>query len=307
MQFELERVWVVSERYKLRLNGVRRGARIELEFQYDAARLERGTVERIAGYYSNLLTAAVANPEAAVAELPLLSENERKQLLVEWNATTAEFPADKCLHQLFEQQAARVPERAAARCGEVAFTYRELNERANQLAHYLRKHGVGPDRPVGLCLERSAETMVAVLAILKAGGAYVPLNPDNPPARLQQQLSGAAAVITEARLAGQISAAVGQDSSIHVVVLGGDEALWANQPKTNPSSNTTPENLVYVIYTSGSTGVPKGVAVRHRNLVNYADFISKRLDLNSNIMTVCSLRRFRRLGRTWATPAFIRL
>ena len=306
--FELERVSVVSERYKLRLNAVRRGAGIELEFQYDASRLERASVERIAGYYRNLLTDAVANPETAVSKLPLLFENERKQLLVEWNATAAEFPAAKCLHELFEGQAARVPERVAVRCGEVAISYRELNERANQLAYYLRKHGVGPDRPVGLCLERSAETMVAVLAILKAGGAYVPLNPDNPAARLQQQLSGAAAVITESKLAAQISAAVGQDASIHVLVLDGDQALWASEPKTNPSANTNPENLVYVIYTSGSTGVPKGVAVRHRNLVNYADFITKRLELQKypeglQFATVSTLGAD--LGNTCIYPALI--
>jgi amino acid adenylation domain-containing protein len=306
--FELERVSVVSERFKLRLNGVRRGSGMELEFQFDASRLERGAVERMAWYYSNLLAAAIANPETAVAKLPLLSEQDRRQLLVEWNATAAEFPAAKCLHELFEEQAARVPKRVAVRCGEVAFTYGELNERANQLAHYLRKQGVGPDRPVGLCLERSAETMVAVLGILKAGGAYVPLNPDNPPARLLQQLSGAAAVITEGKLAGQISAAVGQDASIHVIVLDRDQQSWAHEPKTNLASNTNPDNLVYVIYTSGSTGVPKGVAVRHRNLVNYSDFITKRLDLEKcpdglQFATVSTLGAD--LGNTCIYPALI--
>jgi amino acid adenylation domain-containing protein len=308
MKFGVERIVVVGERFKLRLNGVRRGSGIELEFQYDASRMERGAVERIAGYYLNLLAAAVANPETVVAKLPLLSENERKQLLVEWNATAAEFPASKCLHELFEAQAARVPGRVAVRCGETALTYGELNERANQLGHYLRKHGVGPDRPVGLCLERSAETMVAVLAILKAGGAYVPLNPDNPPARLRQQLSGAAAVVTESKLASQISAAVGSESSIHVVVLDGDQQKWANEPTSNPSSNTSPENLVYVIYTSGSTGVPKGVAVQHRNLVNYADFITKRLELNKypeglQFATVSTLGAD--LGNTCIYPSLI--
>jgi amino acid adenylation domain-containing protein len=308
VEFELERVSVVSERCKLRLNAVRRGSGVELEFQYDAARLERASVERMDGYYRNLLAAAVANPEIAVAKLPLLSEEDRRQVLVEWNETAAEFTSSKCLHELFEEQAARVPEREAVRCGEVAFTYRELNERANQLAHYLGRQGVGPDRPVGLCLERSAETVVAVLGILKAGGAYVPLNPDNPPARLQQQLSGAAAVVTEAKLSGQIQAAVGQESPIHIVVLDRDQQKWANEAKTNPSANTNPDNLVYVIYTSGSTGVPKGVAVRHRNLVNYADFITKRLNLSKypdglQFATVSTLGAD--LGNTCIYPALI--
>jgi amino acid adenylation domain-containing protein len=274
-----------------------------LEFHYDSSRMDRRAVEQIAGYYRNLLAAAVANPETAVAKLPLLSENDRRQLLVEWNQTAAAYPETKCLHELFEQQAARTPAREAVRCGDVAFTYRELNERANQLAHYLRGLGVGADRPVGLCLERSAETMVAVLAILKAGGAYVPLNPDNPPARLLQQLHGAAAVITDAKLSAQMP-----EFSGSIVVLDRDQALWAKESKANPASSTSPENLVYVIYTSGTTGVPKGVAVRHRNLVNYADFIAKRLNLEKypdglQFATVSTLGAD--LGNTCIYPSLI--
>ncbi len=249
------------------------------------------------------MTAAVANPATPVSRLPLLAEPERQQLLVEWNQTAAGYPESSCLHELFEQQAGRTPERMAVRCGEQTLTYRELNEQANQLAHYLRQQGVGPDRPVGLCLERSAETMVAVLAILKAGGAYVPLNPDNPPARLQQQLEGAAALLTETKLIGHMPAFAGP-----VLALDRDRRLWASQPKSNPACHTTPENLVYVIYTSGSTGVPKGVAVRHRNLVNYADFISKRLDLDQypeglQFATVSTLGAD--LGNTCIYPALI--
>ena len=202
--FTLERVHVVSEPYKLRLIAVRRGPEMDLQFHYDAARFEGSAIERIAGYYIHLLTVALANPATAVSRLTLLSEAERQQLLIEWNQTASEYPKTQCLHELFEQQAAKTPERLAIRCGEQAFTYRALNESANQLAHYLRKYGVGADRPVGLCLDRSAETMVAVLAILKAGGAYVPLNADNPPARLKQQLEGAVALITESKLAAQM-------------------------------------------------------------------------------------------------------
>src|SRR5437763_958836 len=276
--FTVERVHVVSERYKLRLIAVRResdsGAELELEFHYDSAHFDPPAIERIARYYVNLLTAALANPATAVSRLPLLSEAERHQLLIEWNQTAAEYPKTQCLHELFEQQAAKTPERLAVRCGEQAFSYRTLNEAANQLAHYLRKYGVGPDRPVGLCLDRSADTMVAVLAILKAGGAYVPLNADNPPARLKQQLEGAAALIPESKLAAQMPQFAGT-----TILLDRDQKQWAAGPKSNPVIHTNPENLVYVIYTSGSTGVPKGVAVRHRNLVNYAHFISKKLEL----------------------------
>ena len=308
VRFSLERVQVVSERFKLRLNVVRRGAELRLEFHYDAARFERGAVERIAGYYQNLLAAALASPATPVAHLPLLPEDERRQLLVEWNQTAAAYPADKCLHQLFEQQAARVPDRMAVRCGEQTLTYCELNERSNQLAHYLRQQGVGPDARVGLCLDRSTAMLVAVLGILKAGGAYVPLNADNPPARLKQQLEGAKALITQSKLAGQMPEFSGPTVLLDPKEDDGADELWANQPKSNPAVNTTPENLVYVIYTSGSTGVPKGVAVRHRNLVNYSDFISKKLALGRypeglQFATVSTLGAD--LGNTCIYPALI--
>src|SRR5213078_216343 len=157
--------------------------------------------------------------------------------------------------------------------------------------------------PVGLCLDRSADTMIAVLAILKAGGAYVPLNADNPPARLKQQLEGAAALITETKLAAQMPEISGA-----LLVLDRDQKLWANEPDSNPAVNTTPDNLVYIIYTSGSTGVPKGVAVRHRNLVNYSSFITKRLELNQypdglQFATVSTLGAD--LGNTCIYPSLI--
>src|SRR6266496_3828314 len=305
--FTLERIHVVSEPYKLRLVAVRRqseqGQELEFEFHYDSSRFERSSVECMAGYYVNLLTAALANPATAISRLPLLSESERQQLLVEWNQTASEYPKAECLHQLFEQQAEKTPEQLAVRCGEQTFTYRALNQAANQLAHYLRKHGIGPDRPVGLCLDRSAETMMAVLAILKAGGAYVPLNADNPPARLKQQLEGAAALITEAKLAAQMPEFAGT-----TILLDRDQKQWANEPKKNPASNTNPESLVYVIYTSGSTGVPKGVAVRHRNLVNYAHCIAQKLELEKypeglQFATVSTLGAD--LGNTCIYPSLI--
>ena len=303
VEFRLERVQVVSERFKLRLVAVKRGSELELEFHYDASRLGRSVVERMAGWYQNLLRAALANPAEQISRLPLLSEAERQQLLVEWNRTEAEYPAAQCLQELFEAQAERTPQRVAVRWGEQALSYAELNTRANQLAHYLRAQGVGADQLVGLCVERSAETMVAVLAVLKAGGAYVPLNPDNPPARLRQQMEGAVAVITETKLAAQVVEFPGT-----TLVLDGAEKPWEKEPNSNPACQSTPENLVYVLYTSGSTGVPKGVAVRHRNLVNYADFIGKRLELEKypeglQFATVSTLGAD--LGNTCIYPSLI--
>ena len=136
--------------------------------------------------------------------MPLLPDAERRQLIVDWNQTAADYPQDKCLHELFEAQAALSPDRPALRFEEDLLSYRELNERANQMAHFLRTLGVGPDSLVGLCVERSAEMMVALLGILKAGGAYVPLNPDNPKPRLAQQLAGAVALITQQKLLSQM-------------------------------------------------------------------------------------------------------
>ncbi len=271
------RAAVCNDGYKLKLSVQRRSNGLHLEFLYNALQVPAESVERIAGYFSNLLTGALGAPETAVNRLPLLDNTELHRLLVEWNKTSSDYPKDECFHQLFEAQAAATPERAALRFNDELFSYRDLNERANQLAHYLRSVGVGPDSLVGLCVERSAQTIVAVLGILKAGGAYVPLNPDNPKPRLVQQLVGADALITEQKLLEQMPDFAGK-----TLCLDCDAAAWANAPRNNPENHSTPENLVYVIYTSGSTGVPKGVAVRHRNLVNYSHFIRRRLHVDEH-------------------------
>jgi amino acid adenylation domain-containing protein len=264
---------VVSDGFKLRLSCVRSEDGLTLGFHYDASRLPRTAVERMAGSFQTLLAAAVAAPETPLSRLPLLNQAERKQILVEWNQNAADYP-DSSFQELFEAQAARTSERPALRFSDRVLSYRELNEQANRLAHYLRRQGVGPDSLVGLCVERSAEMMIALLAILKAGGAYVPLNPDNPKPRLAQQLAGAVALVTEQKLAPQMP-----EFSGTTLCLDRDQKLWAKEAASNPQLTTTPDNLVYVIYTSGSTGMPKGVAVRHRNLVNYTHFITRRLEL----------------------------
>jgi amino acid adenylation domain-containing protein len=292
-----------SEPFKLKLVALHGERDLKLEFHYDAGRFEPSAVERIAGYFLTLLQAAVAAPDTPVSRLPLLGSKERDQILVRWNQTAAEYPRTQCLQQLFEAQADRTPERAAVRCADQQLSYRQLNQRSNQLAHYLRSNGVAPDSLVGLCLDRSVDVMVAVLGILKAGGAYVPLNPDNPKPRLAQQLAGAVAILTEQKLLTQMPQFSGK-----TLCLDRDQPLWANQPSTNPQTNTTPENLVYVIYTSGSTGVPKGVAVRHRNLVNYTHFISQRLELERHpeglqFATVSTIGAD--LGNTCIYPALV--
>lgn len=184
-------------------------------------------------------------------------------------------PRGPCFHDLFEAQAARVPHRTALVCRDVSLTYSELNSAANRLAHHLRGLGVGPNRCVALCMERSADMIVGLLGILKAGGAYVPLLPDAPRARLAHQLAETEApvIVTQEKLARVLP-----DTPARVVRLDADRAALAAESDANPPSLTAPGDLVYVIYTSGSTGVPKGVAVRHENLVNYTQFIGAKVD-----------------------------
>lgn len=271
------RVAICNVSYKLKLSARKRPEGLTLAFHYDALRIDAESVELIAGYFANLLAGAVAQPKTPAARLQMLGGEELRRLLVEWNSTAADYPRGQCFHQLFEAQAAATPDRPALRFNDEVLSYRELDERANQLAHYLRSEGIGPDSLVGLCVERSAQTIVAVLGILKAGGAYAPLNPENPKPRLMQQLAGAVALLTEQKLREQMP-----DFGGKTLCLDSDAALWANQSRGNPENRTSPENLAYVIYTSGSTGVPKGVAVRHRNLINYSHFIRQRLRVDEH-------------------------
>jgi amino acid adenylation domain-containing protein len=196
-----------------------------------------------------------------------LSEAERRRLLVEWNDTYAVYPEDVCIHQLFAEQAAHTPDAQAVVSGTRSLTYRQLNEQANRLAHYLQTLNVGPDQLVGICLERSLDMIVAVLAVLKAGGAYVPLDPVYPPERLSFMLqdSRASVLLTHEHLH------VLSDQKMLRICLDQSEDLQriSQCASTNPSSSVRPHHLAYVIYTSGSTGIPKGVAIEHRSLVNH--------------------------------------
>jgi amino acid adenylation domain-containing protein len=287
---------------KMTLSCLQGVSSVDLRLSFDAARFSRKDVERMLGHFNVLLTAALSSPQCAISKLPLLSNAERQQLVVDWNRTESAYP-ECCLQELFEQQAARVPEDPATRCDDTVLSYRELNERANRLAHHLRKLGVRPDQLVALFLNRSTDMMIAVLAIMKAGGAYVPLNTDNPKSRLEQQLNGVAVLITQAELKDAAPSFSGP-----VVCVDSDANQWADEPGSNPEQVTKPDNLAYVIYTSGSTGVPKGVAVRHRNLVNYAHHISKVLHLDSradalHFATVSTLGAD--LGNTCIYPSLI--
>ena len=252
--------------------------------------------------YSDWFTQGVCEgPEVAQNGRSQLTQDERRQLLEEWNSTAVAFPRNVCVHELFEAQVTQTPDRVAVRSGEETLSYRELNERANQLAHHLRSLGVASGSLVGLCVTRGVRMLVGVLAILKAGGAYVPLEADHPESRLAQQLMGAVALVTEANLVGRFTG-----FSRAVVCMDSEDFQWRTKPARNIEPRATSESLAYVIFTSGSTGVPKGVAVRHRNLVNYINFIQRWLELDKHpegwhFATVSTLSAD--LGNTCIFPA----
>jgi amino acid adenylation domain-containing protein len=233
--------------------------------EYSTDLFEHTTIRRMSGHLQRLLEAIVADPEQRLSELQLMTADERRQLLVEWNATAREFPGHKCLHQLFESQVERVPEATAIVFEHERLSYSELNVRANKLAHYLRRLGVGPEVAVAVCLERSVDAIVAILAILKAGGFCVPLDPDYPEQRVAFMLSDSAAAVllTRQQFLPELS-----EQATRIVRLELEWEAISAESVENPNSEVTPENLAFVIYTSGSTGQSKGVTLDHRGLAN---------------------------------------
>ena len=238
-------------------------------FEFSAERFERATVHRLARQLERLLAGIVQNVETRLRDLPLLSGEERRQVVAEWNATAEEYPRELCAHELVALQARRTPDAIAVSRGELQVSYGELMRRVERLAGHLRRLGVGPESRVGLCAERSVELVVGLLAVLHAGGAYVPIDPEYPRERVDYMLadSGVEIVLTQDRLA----------------------ADWAEQ--TPVESGATAENLAYVLYTSGSTGKPKGVQIPHRSLVNFVLDMGQRLAMGAGerLLSVTSL------------------
>ncbi|OLT59722.1 AMP-binding protein [Moorena bouillonii] len=232
-------------------------------FEYNANLFDRATIERMARNFQIFVEGITLFPEKTIAQLPILSAAEQQQLLVEWNQTQTDYPRNACVHQLFEAQVQKTPDAVALRFAEQALTYHQLNQKANQLAHYLLCLGVGRDVPVGICLERSLEMVIALLAILKAGGAYVPLDPGYPQKRLAYMMKTAqvSILLTQECLISQV-----QLMAEHTLCLDKDWPTIAQHLPTNLNGQTTPDHLAYIIYTSGSTGQPKGVAMPHQAL-----------------------------------------
>ncbi|NEO81590.1 non-ribosomal peptide synthetase, partial [Moorena sp. SIO4G3] len=240
------------------------GEQLSIKIIYDPVRFDEDTIRRMLGHLQTIFSAIVENPQLVVGDLPLLSAEEHHQLLVEWNDTASDYPTDKCIHQLFEEQVEKTPDAIAVVFEQEQLTYHQLNQRANQLAHHLLSMGVEPEVLVGICVERSVEMVMGLLGILKAGGAYVPVDPNYPHQRLSYMLedSGVEVLLTQQSLLESLP-----QNQARVVCLDSDWGAIEQYGGVNLEVGVHSDNLAYVIYTSGSTGQPKGVAIEHHSPV----------------------------------------
>ena len=243
-------------------------------WEYNTDLFEASTIERMMGHFVTLLAGIVANPQERISQLSLLTAGESQQILVDWNDTDADYPASDCIHQLFEAQVQRTPHAVAVEFDHQQLTYQQLNNQANQLAHYLQSLGVGPEVFVGIYLERSLLMIVGLLAVIKAGGAYVPLDPDYPLQRLAYicEDSRINLLLTQETLLKTLPV---EGEGVKAIALDRVSEELKAQSQENPVSAVQPENLCCLLYTSGSTGKPKGVMLTHEALVNHSSAISE--------------------------------
>ncbi|MEO0538403.1 MAG: amino acid adenylation domain-containing protein [Cyanobacteria bacterium P01_A01_bin.123] len=307
VSFSLEKQYVCFERFKLKLSCVLQQESLTAEFHYDPELISPESIQYLAEQFQTLASSALNNPEVPVGELKMMSDRQLQQQLVEFNQTQVNYPQEQCIHHRFEAQVKQTPNNAAVVFEEERFTYAELNQRANQLAHYLQRLGIGPDVLVGILLERghSESTLltldiIAILGVLKAGGAYLPLDTTLPQESLEIRLRDAQTpvVLTQQSLVEKLPKDFGK-----IICLDTDSEIIAQESSENPTSEVRCENLVYVLFTSGSTGKPKGVAIEHRSLSNYLDGVLARLDLPpaSSYLTFSTIAAD--LGNTAIFPA----
>lgn len=268
-----------TAKFDLVLSMMERSDGLYGKLEYNTDLFQANTIERLAAHFEILLTGIVADPEQPISDLPLLTEVEKKRILQDWNIDSKRSPIRTCIHRLFEAQAERTPKAVAVVCGQQELSYRDLDEKANQLAHYLQKLGVQPEIPIGLCIERSLDLIVGILGILKAGGVYLPLDPEYPKERLAFMLEDARVplLLTQKHLLNSLPIEERQ-----VVCLDTDWDLIAQEPIDKAGSNVKPEHLVYVIYTSGSTGTPKGVQITHDVFVEHCQEIVRHFELDAD-------------------------
>ena len=271
VSFAIQRLQSTTERLKLKLVCAKTARFTTLNFDYDSTIYNAENTQLLADRYLTLLRALLEKPESAIRDVQLLDETELECVLNRWVATGKESVPDQCLHELVEEQVKRTPDRLAVVSAGAQLTYRELDERANQLANMLIETGVGPESLVGICLERSVDLMVSMLGILKAGGAYVPLDPGQPTRRLALILKDAAiaTVLTQERLQNKFA-----ESAANIVCVDSESEKIEKQSTQKPSTTVNNQNTVYVIFTSGSTGRPKGVSISHRSVANLAQALA---------------------------------
>ncbi len=265
-----------SAKFDLNYHFEELAGNLGLTINFNTDLFELATVQRMAGHFQVLLHSLTTTPELPIGRFDILTDNESRQLK-QWAMTDTQYTDFVCLHTIFERQAAQIPDQPAVYVDDVHYTYGELNERANQVAHYLRHLGIRPDDRVGLFMERSLDIMVALLGILKAGGAYVPIDPIYPPDRVRFMLEdvNVSIVLTQTALAGNLP----EMANVRVICLDQARSQLAAYSAANPDVPVALNNLMYVLFTSGSTGRPKGVAVEHRNYLNYFYGVVRRMPL----------------------------
>jgi amino acid adenylation domain-containing protein len=300
LSFSIIRQYTCIDRFKIKLVCTEQDNVCITEFHYDAGLFNESDIQRLSLQFHTLVTSIIETPNQAISQLEILSDKERQQILIEINNTQIDFPTLQAIHQRFEQQVEKTPNAIALVYENEQLTYQQLNQRANQLAHHLRKLGVVPEVLVAVYLERSLEMAIALLAILKAGGAYVPLDSTLPSERLALMLQDTQAkvIVTQQHLVKNLPA-----SSTTVFCWESELQTIQQESDQNLECVAEPENLAYVIYTSGSTGTPKGVGVEHRQILNYLNGIWERLNLASGASFAMVSTFAADLGNTALFPA----
>ena len=278
---------ISKNNYGMTVRGIP-GNELLLDVVYDSGRYEAVSMERLLNHLGRVLEGMAENEESRVIDLPMLSKQERQQILVDWNQTAADYPRDRCVHELFEQQVKQTPDAVAVVYEGNQLTYEEINRRSNQLAHYLREMGVGPEVKVGLFVERSLEMVVGLLGVMKAGGVYLPLDVGYPPERLRFMIedSEVAVVVTQDTLFEDIGVI-----RPRVLSFAAEWEQISTCAESNPEVEVSEELSAYVIYTSGTTGLPKGVQISHGALINFLHSMQLRpgFQAGDSLMAVTSL------------------
>lgn len=280
LEFTFPEYSSIASQIDLKLQIIESTDGLECEFEYQTSLFKRETIERMARHFTNILGNALENTDMPLSEIKMLSETEKNQILWDFNNTAADYPRDKTIHQLFEEQVERTPDNVAAVFEDKQLTYRELNEKSNQLARVLRNKGIKPDTIIGIMVYRSLEMIIGILGILKAGGCYLPIDPEYPKDRIEYMLedSNAKELLTQKILKDKL------DYNVEVIDLD-DNKLYVDE-KINLENINKPNDLAYVIYTSGSTGRPKGVMIEHTSLINRINWMQKKYPIDSDSVII---------------------